>query len=389
MKRPLHIVVLGLSITSSWGNGHATTYRALVRALAALGHRVLFLERDMPWYAAHRDELRPQGCRTELYSSLDDLSSRFASAVRSADAVVLGSYVPDGIDVMRWMLRTARGLRLFYDIDTPITLAALARGESTYLARDAIPELDIYLSFTGGPVLRQIEQELGARRALPLYCSVDARAYSPLRRTPVRDLGYLGTYSADRQPVLERLLLEPARALPHGRFVVAGSCFPEQPWPANVERIQHVPPQEHAAFYCSQRFTLNVTRSDMVRCGYSPSVRLFEAAACGVPIISDRWRGIEEFFQPGQEILLADEPAQVLDYLRHSSEADRQRLAQSARARVLKEHTSLHRARQLEQYLYELQAVRPARAWRALAANEAPAAVAAQATSGAGPATEP
>lgn len=384
MRRPLQIVVLGLSITSSWGNGHATTYRALVQSLSVLGHRVLFLERDVPWYRAHRDQPRTRGCRTELYSSLDDLMERFTAAVRAADAVVVGSYVPDGAEVMRWMLRTARGVRLFYDIDTPITLSALARGEQTYVAREAIPELDAYLSFTGGPVLRRIEADLGARRALPLHCGVDARAYSPQRLPLSRDLGYLGTYSADRQPALERLLLEPARALPQRHFVIGGSSFPKQAWPRNVERIEHVPPAQHPGFYCSQRFTLNVTRTDMVQSGYSPSVRLFEAAACGVPIISDRWRGMESFFEPGKEILLADGRDRVLEVLCCYGEKDRVRLAQFARARVLKEHTSLHRARQLEGYLLQLAAARPVRVW-----HTAPSVEATAAHAEAGSATEP
>ena len=126
----MKIVIFGLSLTSSWGNGHATTYRALVRGLEALGHQVTFLERDVPWYASNRDAPRPKGCRLELYESLEDLRERFTSLVQDADAVVVGSYVPDGAEVTRWVVETARGLTLFYDIDTPITLEKLRSGES-------------------------------------------------------------------------------------------------------------------------------------------------------------------------------------------------------------------------------------------------------------------
>jgi spore maturation protein CgeB len=360
----LKIVMLGLSITSSWGNGHATTYRALVKGLAARGHDVLFFERDVPWYAAHRDEARPPGCHVELYADLPELYARLARPVREADVVIVGSYVPDGTEVLRWVLDTARGLRVFYDIDTPVTLARLETGEPTYLTRASIPELDAYLSFSGGEALRRLEREYGARVALPLYCSVDPELYAPAAVAPERDLGYLGTYCADRHATLERLLLEPARRHARGRFIVAGACYPEQSWPANVERVEHVPPGEHARFYSSQRFTLNVTRAHMIEIGHSPSVRLFEAAACNVPIIGDHWTGIEEFFEPGREILLAETPAEVLDYLKHMQEPERQAIARRARRRVLDKHTALERAQELEGYFRRLGAFGSARVER-------------------------
>lgn len=360
MSERLSFVVLGLSITSSWGNGHATTYRALVRALAKLGHDVLFLERDTPWYAANRDDSAPAGCRVALYASLAELRRRHRDAVVNADAVIVGSYVPDGIEVASWVFENARGLRLFYDIDTPVTLAQLSEGKNPYVSLEGIREFDAYLSFTGGPLLTRLEREYGARRALPFYCSVDEELYFPEQRTTERDLGYLGTYSADRQPPLERLLTTPAALWPEGRFVVAGSCYPELDWPANVERLEHVPPGAHRAFYGSLRFTLNVTRRDMIESGHSPSVRLFEAAACGTPIISDVWNGIEELFDPGTEILLARTSEEVLAILRELPEAERRAIADRARARVLSNHTALHRARQLEAYVRELREPGPA-----------------------------
>jgi spore maturation protein CgeB len=350
-ERPLSIVMLGLSITSSWGNGHATTYRGLVRELAARGHRVTFLERDVPWYARHRDLPRPPYARTELYGSLSELRTSFAHDVRDADLVMVGSYVPDGIEVGRWVVDTARGLTAFYDIDTPVTLARLAAGDCPYLARDLVPRYGLYLSFTGGPTLRRIERELGARRALPLYCAVDPRAYGPEPRRMRWDLGYMGTYSRDRQPAVERLLAEPARREPARRFVVAGPQYPaELPWPANVERIDHLAPDAHRAFYNELGFALNVTRADMIAAGYSPSVRLFEAAACATPIISDRWAGLDELFEPGREILLASTADDVLRYLRDLDELDRRAIGARACGRVLRSHTAAHRAADLERY---------------------------------------
>lgn len=347
----MQITILGLAITSSWGNGHATTWRALVRELVRRGHDVLFLERDVPWYAAHRDLPRPPWGRTELYPDLRTLKARWGDAVRSADTVIVGSYVPDGTAVVEWVLETARGVRAFYDIDTPVTLAKLERGDFEYLRPDQVPRFDRYLSFTGGRTLRRLEEELGAQRALPLYCSVDRELYGP-EETEVRwDLGYLGTYSPDRQPPLERLLLEPARA-GRGRFVVAGPQYPrEVAWPASVERIEHLPPSEHRTFYNAQRFTLNVTRADMVRAGWAPSVRLFEAAACGTPIVSDWWEGLDEFFTPEREILVARRPADTLAALWDLSETERRALGERARARVLASHTAACRAAELEGYL--------------------------------------
>jgi spore maturation protein CgeB len=353
----LSIVFLGLSVTSSWGNGHATTYRALVKGLARRGHRVLFLERDVPWYARHRDLAEPPYGRTQLYGSLAELRSRFAGAVAQADLVVLGSYVPDGIEVGRWVLDNAGGATAFYDIDTPVTLAQLCRGDCPYVSPGLIPRFDLYLSFTGGPLLERLADEFGARRPRPLYCSVDPDVHRPQATDTLWDLGYMGTYSADRQRGLERFLLAPARALPERAFAVAGAQYPaELAWPGNVERFEHLPPARHSGFYGAQRFTLNLTRADMVSAGWSPSVRLFEAAAIGTPLISDAWPGLDAFFVPGKEILIAESPRRVTEILAELPEAERGLIAAAARRRVLRSHTLVQRAMELEGYLEEVRA---------------------------------
>jgi spore maturation protein CgeB len=349
----MRLVVLGLSLSSSWGNGHATTFRALLKAFAARGHDILFLERDVPWYAAHRDVTDPDYCRLEYYADLHGLA-RWRGEIDRADAVIVGSYVPEGVEVARLVQAHARGVTAFYDIDTPVTLAKLERGDFEYLSPEVIPGYDVYLSFTGGPTLRHIERRYGAPRARALYCSVDPEAYPPLDVPKRWDLSYLGTYSPDRQPTLEKLLVEPARRMPERRFVVAGPQYPEDiDWPANVERIDHLPPSEHAAFYSASRFTLNVTRADMIAAGWSPSVRLFEAAACAVPVISDRWRGIEELFEPGREIILADSADEVVRVLGGIDEQAPRRMGDAARRRVLNGHTARDRAAELEGYLIE------------------------------------
>ena len=349
----MKLVVLGLSITSSWGNGHATTYRGLLRELTRAGHNVLFLERDVPWYATHRDLPNPVFCTTRLYAGLNELRRSYARAVADADAVILGSYVPDGAEVGDWLCRTAKGVRTFYDIDTPVTLAKLGRGEHEYLTPDLIPRFDLYLSFTGGPTLSRLEQQFGAAMARPLYCSVDVHHYRPQTVEQRWEVGYLGTYSDDRQNKLDRLLLGPAGRFRQRRFVVAGPQYPATVrWPPNVERLDHLPPSAHPGFYAAQRFTLNPTRADMVAAGWSPSVRLFEAASCGVPIISDTWPGLADLFRPDVEILLARTGEDVVHVIRDTPEWRRQAIARAARERVLAEHSSAARAAELDDLLH-------------------------------------
>jgi spore maturation protein CgeB len=353
--RRFRVVVLGLSITSSWGNGHATTYRSLLAALAGRGHDVTFLERDVPWYAQHRDLPSAPYARIALYADLDELQLRFTDLVRDADLVIVGSYVPDGIAVGAWVTATARGATAFYDIDTPVTLAALEAGTCEYLSRNLIPRYAMYLSFTGGPTLEHIERELGSTRALPLYCSVDPALYGPEPRPRRWDLGYMGTFSDDRQPTLQRLLIEPAQREAARTFIVAGPQYPSSiEWAPNIDRLEHLAPDRHREFYNQLAFTLNVTREPMREAGWSPSVRLFEAAACGVPIISDEWAGIDELFEPGREILIARDPDDVVRYLRDLDDGERRAIGARACARVQCSHTAAHRAADLERYLEEL-----------------------------------
>jgi len=353
-SRPLDIVVLGLSLSSSWGNGHATTFRALLKALAARGHRILFLERDQSWYASHRDLTDPAYCELALYDSVAELD-RWRERIARADAVMVGSYVPDGIEVARRVRGFVReGAYLFYDIDTPVTLAAVDDARCAYLTPDVIRLFDVYLSFTGGPTLRRLETDYGARAARPFYCSVDPDAFAPQDLPKRWDLSYLGTYSPDRQPKLESLLLEVARRAPDLRFAVAGSGYPaDLVWPANVEWIPHLAPPELPSFYAASRFTLNLTRADMTAAGYSPSVRLFEAAATGCPVVSDNWAGLDELFRPDQEIVIAEDADDVLRAVREWPAERVARLGSAARAKVLGGHTASHRAREFETYVDE------------------------------------
>lgn len=353
MQPRLNCVFLGLSITSTWGNGHATTYRGLLKELSRRGHHVAFLERDVPWYASNREFDQLPYCTIQLYSGLDELRDRFTTLIRNADVIVVGSYVPDGIAVGQWVNSVARNPTAFYDIDTPVTLAAVAADTCEYISRDLYPKYDLYLSFTGGPTLDFIERKLGSPRSRALYCSVDPSLYYPEAEAVRWDIAYLGTYAPDRQRALDDLLLGAARQYPERSFAVAGPQYPDTiAWPSNVERIEHVPAGEHRRFYNSQSFTLNLTRLDMIRAGYSPSVRLFEAAACGVPILTDEWPGLETIFHVGSEILPVRNSAEVTSYLQRPAE-ERLAIAEKARRHTLRSHTAAVRAEEFEGYVIE------------------------------------
>lgn len=350
------IVILGLSITSSWGNGHATTYRSLIKGLASQGVTVLFLEQDAPWYAPHRDLTEFPQARIHIYNSLDELKTLYADDIRNADMVMVGSYVQQGTEVIDWVLETAGGLKTFYDIDTPITYTKLLQGDAEYLTRAQIPRFDVYFSFTGGPLLDQLEREFGAQHAKPLYCSVDETLYFPQEDIEKKwDAGYLGTYSPDRQKSLENFLLIPAKNRPDHSFVVAGPQYPQGiVWPSNVERIDHIPPEAHCRFYNQQRMTLNLTRRDMITWGYSPSVRLFEAAASGTCILSDYWNGLENFFLPGQELLVVRNTQEVRSLLNDLTDEDLTTIRKRAVKRVLEAHTGQKRAQELLRHVHQL-----------------------------------
>lgn len=349
----MKLVVFGLTVTSSWGNGHATTYRSLLRALAARGHRIIFVERDVEWYRNNRDMPEPGFCAVQFYDDWNANERKLLALTRDADAVLIGSYFPNAIEAAKALIAAGKETILFYDIDTPITISRLRKdGRTDYLDADLIPYYAAYLSFTGGPMLRGIEDRFGSPWAVPFYCSVDPDAYKP---TPVReafrcDLSYLGTYAVDRQPKMDTLLNGTADLLPNKQFIVAGPQYPRDlKWPKNVKRIIHLSPPEHPAFYSSSRFTLNLTRDDMVSAGYSPSVRLFEASACGAAILSDPWPGLEEFLRPGEEILLPADASEVAEILRSFPDEERVRMGRRARERILDQHTATHRAEQFEQ----------------------------------------
>jgi spore maturation protein CgeB len=356
----MKIVIFGLTISSSWGNGHATIWRSLCRGLIGRGHQIVFFERDVPYYAAHRDLEQLEGGTLRLYQEWDDVARLAKNESGDADVAIVSSYCPDAIQASE-LIWDSSTLRVFYDLDSPVTLAQLrAGGRVPYVHSSGLTNFDLVLSFTGGTALAGLKSELGAREAVALYGSVDPDFH---RGVPAAEryraaLSYLGTYSADRQQTLQELFVEPARRLPDRRFLMGGAQYPEEfPWLPNIFFVRHVPPSEHPAFFCSSRLTLNVTRAAMREMGWCPSGRLFEAAACGAPIVSDWWEGLDEFFQPTAEILVAESAADVIAALALSDQ-ELGRIAKAARDRVLAEHTGQQRAAEFEA-IVETRGARP------------------------------
>lgn len=351
----MKLVVFGLTISSSWGNGHATLWRGIARALAAKGHRIVFFERDVSWYAGARDYWQIPGGDLVLYPQWSEIVRRVESELEDCDAAIVTSYCPDAIAASERVIEIAP-FSVFYDLDTPVTLGRLERGEGVpYIGNRGLADFDLVLSFTGGGALDALRRDLKARRVAPLYGHVDPNLHHPVTGNDLyrADLSYLGTYAADRQDALERLFVKAARARPAFRFVIAGAQYPKEfPWSPNIWFVRHLPPGEHPAFFSSSHLTLNITRSDMARWGWCPSGRMFEAAACGCPIVSDVWEGLDSFFEPGEEVLTAKSTDDVLAALDRSSEELR-RLATRARERVLSQHTSAHRADELLSFLNE------------------------------------
>ncbi|ACB76280.1 CgeB family protein [Opitutus terrae] len=347
----MKIVIFGLTLSSSWGNGHATLWRGLGRALAQRGHQLVFFERDVPHYAAHRDLVKWTDGELVLYTDLEHVRYVARRHLREADVAMVTSDCPDARAATELLLESSVPQRVFYDLDTPVTLEYMSAGhEVAYIGPRGLADFDLVLSYTGGRALDALQERLGARRVATLYGSVDPDMHRPV---PVderfrSDLSYLGTYADDRQETLERLFVQPARRLPQRRFMIGGAQYPDHfPWTANMAFFRHLEPAQHPVFFSSSRLTLNVTRRAMRAMGYCPSGRLFEAAACGAPILTDAWEGLRLFFEPGEEILVAASTEDAIGAM-DRSDAELAQIARRARERVFDEHTAAHRARHLE-----------------------------------------
>ncbi|MCR6655875.1 MAG: glycosyltransferase [Opitutus sp.] len=370
----MKLVIFGLTLSSSWGNGHATLWRGLCRALAERGHRIVFFEADREYYATHRDLTELECGQLVIYRAWSEVRARAWQELADADVGIVTSYCSDAIAATELLNDCVGKLKVFYDLDTPVTLSAVEEGRPVdYIGERGLRDFDLVLSYTGGRALDELRSRLGARRVATLYGSVDPSVHRRvgLEQRFRADLSYLGTYAPDRQSTLETLFMEPARRLPQRRFLIGGAQYPQEfPWAENIFFVQHVDPAYHPAFYSSSRLTLNVTRRAMKAMGYCPSGRLFEAAACGTPILSDGWEGLDRFFTPGEEIIVAqtsDEATAAMEF----SDAELQRIARRALERVHDEHTARHRVIELEKLLGETLCTLPTEASTAVAIQHA------------------
>ncbi|MFW5812797.1 MAG: CgeB family protein [Fibrobacterota bacterium] len=357
----MKLVIFGLSVSSSWGNGHATLWRGLIRALVSRGHRVVFFERDEPFYSLHRDYGSGRGFELVLYDRWENVATSALRHIKESDAVIVTSYCRDALAALERLKESDYHPRIFYDMDTPVTLSGVGNGKRPfYIGEELLFDYDLVISYTGGRSLKDLKTVLLARRTVPLYGWVDPEVHRPVPSESRFSchLSYLGTYARDRQSKLEALMFDVARIRKNHRFLIGGALYPESfKWEKNIRFVRHVKPSEHPAFYCSSRFTLNITRARMAECGYCPSARIFEAAACGVPIVSDRWSGMEQFLVPGEEIVTVENTRDVLDAL-DMSEWQRMRIREKARQRTLDEHTAFNRVAELERVIgltYRLQ----------------------------------
>ncbi len=361
----MKLVIFGLSISSSWGNGHATLWRGLVRALIRRGHAVHFFERDVPYYANQRDLTEIAGGALHLYQSWEATAGAARAQLRDADVGIVTSYCPDALRAADLLFDSRSTLKVFYDLDTGVTLRRLQGGEPVeYVGPRGFRDYDLVLSYTGGAAVNVLRTRLGARMAVALYGWVDPEAHYPV--PPLErfrsDLSYLGTYAADRQRALIDLFVEPARRLSGRRFCLGGAMYPQDfPWTENIFFVRHLPPAEHRHFYCSSRATLNITRAAMAAMGYCPSGRLFEAAACGTPILTDYWEGLDNFFEPGAEIVVARSTEDAVAAL-EMPDAQLRRIARAARERTLAEHTAEARAIEMERIFDHARRPSPANA---------------------------
>ena len=320
-----------------------------------MGHQVHFFEKDVPYYRIRRDFDQCDYCRLVLYQDWNNIRREALDCARSSDVVITASYLPEGQRINDDVLELSAPLRIYYDLDTPVSLGKLENGGVEYIRADQFAAFDLVLSFTGGKGLEVLEQRYQARLARPLYGCVDPEDYQrvPVSKEFACDLSYMGTHAADRQHKLDKLFLEPCRRHPEKQFVLAGSMYPwDWQWPLNVRRMEHIAPYDHPGFYSSSRLTLNITRTEMARWGWCPSGRFFEAAACGTPVITDWWEGLDDFFDPWTEIRVVRSPEEVESALA-LPESDLNDMAGRARQRTLDEHTGHVRARQLMAYLEE------------------------------------
>lgn len=358
----MKIAFYGSSLLSSYWNGAATYYRGLLRALAAHGHDITFYEPDAFDRQSHRDIDPPHWCRVVIYPpDATGLRSVLAEA-RAADVVVKASGVGVNDDaLLDGILRHAPedALRIFWDVDAPATLAELAAAPEHPL-HAALAQLDLVLTYGGGQPVANAYRRFGAAACVPVYNALDPQTHHPVPPEPrfAADLTFLGNRLPDRERRVEQFFLAAARLLPDRKFLLGGAGWADKPCPDNVAKLGHVGTEHHNALNVSARAVLNISRLSMAAMGFSPATRVFEAAGAGACLITDDWPGIDQFFRPDKEILVARDGADVAALLRDLTAERARAIGEAALARVRAEHTYDRRAVTVDRLLRALHAGR-------------------------------
>jgi len=355
-SRKLNIAFFGSSLVSAYWNGAATYYRGVIRALYERGHQITFYEPDAYDRQQNRDIPDPEYAKVVVYEATEEAAHRCLAQAEAADLVVKASGVGVFDELLErevLKLKTDERMVIFWDVDAPATLDRVHHNAQDPF-RPLIPQYDLILTYGGGDPVIQAYEALGAKQCVPIYNALDTTTHHSVAPEPrfACDLAFLGNRLPDREARVEEFFLNPAAATPEKRFIIGGSGWGDKPMASNVTYIGHVYTKDHNAFNCTPKAVLNISRESMARYGFSPATRVFEAAGAGACIITDYWEGIDFFFEPEQEILVAKSGAEVASILAELTDEQAKAIGQAAYQKVLSAHTYNHRAEQLEQLLY-------------------------------------
>lgn len=353
MENKLNIAFFGSSIVSAYWNGAATYYRGIVKALHKMGHQVTFYEPNIFERQEHRDIEDPEWCQVIVYEK-DQVSLRtlLRKASEEADVIIKASGVgafDDFLEEQIAGLKSSHNMVIFWDVDAPATLDRIETNPNDPF-RELIPKYDVILTYGGGqPVIDAYERN-GAKKCIPIYNALDTDTHFPV--APENEfegtLAFLGNRLLDREKRVEEFFLKPAENLPDKQFILGGSGWDDKPMAKNVKYIGHVYTKDHNAFNCTPKAVLNISRESMAKYGFSPATRVFEAAGAAACIITDYWKGIDSFFEPGKEILVVNNGKEVEKTLTHLSSKEAKKIGKAAYKKVLEKHTYAHRAKLLE-----------------------------------------
>jgi spore maturation protein CgeB len=353
MKNNLNIAFYGSSLVSAYWNGAATYYRGIIKELNRLGHHITFYEPDAYERQQHRDIPDPEWAKVVVYDNKEESALEVLSEAANADIVIKASGVgvfDELLEAQVLKLRRDNQLVIFWDVDAPATLERMGNNPNDPF-RALVPQYDMILTYGGGQPVIDAYAAFGAKQCIPIYNALDPETHFPVEESErfACDLAFLGNRLPDREARVEEFFLKAAANLPEATFKIGGSGWGDKDMPANVEYIGHVYTKDHNAFNCTPKAVLNISRDSMAKMGFSPATRVFEAAGAGACIITDYWLGIDHFFEPGKEILVAGSGAEVADVLSKLSAEEASAIGEAAKRRVLMHHTYAHRAKEADQ----------------------------------------